>query len=230
MSDPLPAFPLFPASFSFPLALSNFAFRNQTVGTIDPNVRAPFVQTWSFGVQRELRPGFVFEIRYVGNAGERLWHTYNVNEVNIFENGFLDQFKAAQNNLSVNAANGMSNSFSDQTGFVGVTPTPIFNAAFNGQSANAGFGNSAFISLLASGQAGALANALAQNSAYFCRMVGSTFGPAQAWASTRRGSIQSTSSSSTLMWELQTFWTTIPFRATTDCNWNSASGFPTARL
>src|SRR2546429_204022 len=75
-----------------------------------------------------------------------------------------------------------------------------------------------------------LANALAQNSAYFCRMVGSTFGPAQAWASTRRGSIQSTSSSSTLMWELQTFWTTIPFRATTDCNWNSASGFPTARL
>ncbi len=177
VSDPLPAFPLFPVSFSFPLALSNFAFRNQTVGTIDPNVRAPFVQTWSFGVQRELRPGSVFEIRYVGNAGERLWHTYNVNEVNIFENGFLDQFKAAQNNLSVNAANGMSNSFSDQTGFVGVTPTPIFNAAFNGQSANAGFGNSAFISLLASGQAGALANALAQNSAYFCRMVGSTFGP-----------------------------------------------------
>src|SRR5204862_2246972 len=83
----------------------------------------PFVQTWSFCVKRELRPGSVFEIRYVGNAGERLWHTYNVNEVNIFENGFLDQFKTAQNNLSINAANGMSNSFSDQTGVAGVTPT-----------------------------------------------------------------------------------------------------------
>src|SRR5262249_54262349 len=65
----------------------------------------------------------------------------------------------------------------DQTGFAGVTPTPIFDAAFNGLASSMGFSNSGFISLLSSGQAGGLANALAQNSTYFCRMVGSSFGP-----------------------------------------------------
>src|SRR5262249_18108481 len=177
VSAALPTFPLFPASFSFPLPLANFAFANQTVGSINPNIRAPFVHTWSFGVQRALRPDTVLEVRYVGNGGERLCDSYSGNEVTIFANPFLDQFKAAQNNLSINTANGVSNSFSDQTGFAGVTPTPIFDAAFNGLASSMGFSNSGFISLLSSGQAGGLANALAQNSTYFCRMVGSSFGP-----------------------------------------------------
>jgi len=100
-----------------------------------------------------------------------------VNEVNIFENHFVDQFKAAQNNLAVNAANGTNNSFSDQTGFAGLLPTPIFEAAFQGLAASTGFSNKGFIDLLNSGQAGGLANALAQNSTYFCRIVGSNFAP-----------------------------------------------------
>ena len=187
VSDPLPAFPLFPPSFSFPLPLSNFAFRNQTVGTINPALRAPFVQTWSFGIQRELRPNTAVEIRYAGNYGTNLWHAYNVNEINIFENHFLDQFKAGQNNLAINATNSTSNSFSDQTGFSGIIPTPIFDAAFQGLAASAGFSNSGFINLLNSGQAGALANALAQNSTYLCPMVGSNFSPCAALGFTTPG-------------------------------------------
>jgi hypothetical protein len=175
VSDPLPNPRFFPSSFSFPLPLANFAFANQTVATIDPNLKAPYVQTWSASIQRELREGTVVEIRYAGNHGLGLWHTYNVNEVNVFENGFLNQFKAAQNNLAINTANG-------RTGFAnnnlpGQVATPIFDTAFTGLSAAQGFGSTNFISLLQTGQAGSLAQSLAQNSSYFCSLVGSGFGP-----------------------------------------------------
>jgi hypothetical protein len=175
VGDPLPAFNFFPPSFTFPLALSNFAFTGQTVGTIDPNIRAPYIQTWSFGVQREVRPGAVLEVRYAGNHGVNLWHGYNINEVNIFENGFLNQFVAAQNNLAINQANGVS-SFAN-LGRPGQTAVPIFETAFTGLSSSLGFGNTNFINMLRTGQAGAMASSMAQSSRYFCNMVGSSFAP-----------------------------------------------------
>ena len=46
------------------------------------------------------------EIRYVGNRGSNLWRGYNINETNIFENGFLQEFRNAQRNLAINLANG----------------------------------------------------------------------------------------------------------------------------
>lgn len=175
LGDPLPAFRLFPASFSFPLALSNFTFSNTTISTIDPDIRAPYVHTWSFSIQRELTRNTVIEARYAGNRGQRLWHTFNINEVNIFENGFLDQFRAAQNNLAINTANGRTG-FANN-GLPGQTSIPIFQAAFAGLAAGQGFGNTTFISLLQTGQAGVLANNLASTSTFFCRLVGSAFGP-----------------------------------------------------
>jgi hypothetical protein len=175
LGAPLPAFRLFPASFSFPLALSNFTFSNTNISTIDPDIRAPYVHTWSASIQRELTNSTVIEVRYAGNRGRRLWHTFNVNEVNIFENGFLDQFRAAQNNLAINTANNRTG-FANN-GFPGQTSLPIFQAAFSGLSAGQGFGNATFISLLQTGQAGILANTLASTSTFFCRMVGNAFGP-----------------------------------------------------
>jgi hypothetical protein len=172
----LPAYNLFPASFSFPLPLSNFAFGNQTVGSVDPNLKAPYVQTWSFGIQREIRQGSVVEVRYNGNHGVHLWHAYNQNEVNIFENGFLNQFQAAQKNLAANQANGRGNSFANN-GLPGQVATPIFNSAFGNLSAGQGYGNTNFVNLLQSGQAGAMAYTMSQSSTYFCNMVGSSFSP-----------------------------------------------------
>jgi len=184
VSDPLPAFNLSPASFSFPLPLSNFTFTNTAISTIDPDIRAPYVKTWSFGVQRELRQGTVLEVRYVGNSGERLWHTFNINETNIFENGFLTQFQAAQRNLALfRAANPQCGqpqqppcSFAN-SGLAGQAPIPFFQAAFTGLPAGQGFSNPSFFSLLDTGQAGALANTFATTSTYFCRLVGNGFGP-----------------------------------------------------
>lgn len=186
VSDPIPAATAFPTSFTFPLALSNFAFANRTVGSIDPNIKAPYVQTWSFGIQREVKEGTVVEVRYAGNHGVHLWHAYNVNEVNIYENGFLSQFQTAQQNLSINRAAGKGNTFANN-GLPGQTPTPIFGTAFAGLTPAQGFSNTSFVSLLQTGQAGSLANQLAQTANYFCNMVGSSFSPCRARGSTAPG-------------------------------------------
>jgi hypothetical protein len=161
-----------PTSFAtaFPLAESNFTFSGQAFDTVDPNIRSPYTVAWNFGIQRKLPGNNVLEVAYVGNHVVHSWLQYDLNEVNIFENGFLTQFKAAQANL---AANG-GTSFAD----TGLTPTPIFDTAFSNGQASA-FTNSTFIYYLTSGQAGALAAALASNYVYFCNMVGgnSSFTP-----------------------------------------------------
>jgi hypothetical protein len=175
LGDPLPAFNLSPRSFGSPLALSNFAFTNTTISTIDPKIRAPYVQTWSASIQREFGQGSVLEVRYAGNRGVRLWRTYNINEVNIFENGFLKQFQDAQNNLAINEANGRTG-FANN-GFLGQVRMPIFDAAFAGEDPSLDFANGTFINLLRTGQAGALANNIASTSTYFCRLVGNRFSP-----------------------------------------------------
>jgi Carboxypeptidase regulatory-like domain len=187
LGEPLPPFKLFPASFSFPLALSNFTFSNTNISTIDPNIRAPYVQTWSAGIQRELRQGTVLEVRYAGNRGARLWRTFNINETNIFENGFLTQFKDAQRNLALfMAANPKCGQTGEplcsfaNSGLAGQVAIPIFQTAFTGFTslpAGQAFSNATFITQLQTGQAGALANTFATTPAYFCRLVGNSFAP-----------------------------------------------------
>ena len=46
------------------------------------------------------------EVRYVGNVKLRPWTAYDLNELNIVENGFLDEFRLAQANLQANIAAG----------------------------------------------------------------------------------------------------------------------------
>src|SRR5262249_41729025 len=137
---------------------------------------AAYVQTWASGVEREIPSGAVLEVRYAGNHGARLWHGYNVNEVNIFENGFLPQFKAAQQNLAINQSNGRGATFANN-GLAGQSALPIFETAFKAATAAQGFSNASFVSYLNTGQAGGVATSLAQNPTYFCQMVGSNFGP-----------------------------------------------------
>ena len=83
-----PAYPL-------PVAPGN------SLNDFDPNLKARYVMSWNLGFQRALAPDTVLEVRYVGNRSERLWSTFNLNEVNIIENGFLDQFQIAQSNLAI---------------------------------------------------------------------------------------------------------------------------------
>jgi hypothetical protein len=62
----------------------------------------PYVQSWNIGFQRQLSGSMVLEARYTGNQGVGLWRQVNLNEVNLFENGFNKEFYVAQQNLWIN--------------------------------------------------------------------------------------------------------------------------------
>jgi hypothetical protein len=101
--------------------------------TFDQNLQTPYSQTWTAGWQRKLARDLAFEARYVGTRSLGSWQTYNFNEINIVENGFLHEFRAAQGNLQANIAAGRGNTFA-YTGAPGTSPLPIFLALFNGRA------------------------------------------------------------------------------------------------
>jgi hypothetical protein len=178
LQSPLPPFAVNPTEFTFPVPQSGFTFvRGHS--TIDPDIRTPYVLNWSVGYQRELWRNAAIEIRYVGNRGHNLWRSYDFNEVNIFENGFLQEFRNAQQNLAINTANGRTG-FANN-GLPGQVALPIFDAAFGPRgtqpalAASSGYTNGTFIQNLQQGQAGAMANTMAGangTNLYLCRLVG----------------------------------------------------------
>jgi hypothetical protein len=185
LQSPLPSFTAFPGAFTSTFHQADFTFAN-TFQTMAPNLKTPYTENWDFGIQREVAKDSVLEVRYVGNESHRGWRRINYNEVNIFENGFLQEFQNAQNNLKINGSNGFPNTFQFK-GLPGEVPLPIFDAAFGARGTctgcNAILGNytsATFITQLQQGQAGLLANTLATNSAFVCRMFGSTFIPCAA--------------------------------------------------
>lgn len=104
--------------------------------TFEPDLQVPYSQTWTAGWQRKLTSNTAFEVRYVGTRSLQSWQTYNYNETNIVENGFLQEFRQAQANLKANIAAGRGNTFA-YTGAAGTAPLPTLLAFLNG-SADAG--------------------------------------------------------------------------------------------
>ncbi|MBX5478420.1 MAG: carboxypeptidase regulatory-like domain-containing protein [Pyrinomonas methylaliphatogenes] len=180
LSDPIPPLTTFPTSFANSFPQADYTF-TRGFSTMLPKLRTPYIQTWNIGIQREVAKNTVIEARYVGNKGTHIWHGYSINEVNIFENGFLQEFLNAQRNLAINQAAGVT-SFANR-GLPGQVPLPIFEAAFGARGsqpalpASSGFANGAFITALRQGEAGRLAAALAGSPIYLCRMVGSNLAP-----------------------------------------------------
>jgi len=112
----------------------------------DPHIQVPYADTWSAGVQRGIGGNMALEVRYVGTRGKDQWRTLNAqangeigvlnyNEFNIYENGFLNEFRVAQANLQANIAAGRGNTFAF-TGAPGTAPLPTFLAFFNGQNSS----------------------------------------------------------------------------------------------
>src|SRR5262249_20947441 len=89
-------------------------------------------ESWTFGIQRELNKDTVLEARYVGNRGHKLWRQYDLNEVNVIENGFFDEFKLAQANLLANIKAGRGANFRYFGSGTGTSPLPILFAHFTG--------------------------------------------------------------------------------------------------
>jgi len=190
LGTPFPAYGFAPQSFEKVANQSEFTFQGGNVpgvNGIDPNLKQPYTQSWNLGIQRQLGESRALEVRYIGNRTQRQWIAIDTNEINIFENGFLTQFKAAQSNLAINNGSGnpaLQGSFANN-GLPGQQALPIFNAAFAGEAAGADgnfadYTNTGFITQLNTGQAGLLANTLAGIGGpvpYICNLVGAGFTP-----------------------------------------------------
>ena len=184
--DTLPPYVLSPATYSATApAASLFP---GTFYAMNPNIRQPYVQQWNFGIQRQLGSNSAIEVRYVGNLSLHQWLGYNINEVNIFENGFLGEFHNAQNNLAVNKAAGKGNTFAN-LGLPGDAPLPIMTAAFGSNTSN--FSSGTFLTYLNTGAAGSVANTLSgqgNNINLYCNLVGiGAFAPCASKVASARG-------------------------------------------
>lgn len=76
-----------------------------TVFAIDPNLQTPRVSQYSFGIQRELGSQTAVEIRYVGSRSSNLARGVDLNQIDIRDNGFIDDFNRARQNLAINPTN-----------------------------------------------------------------------------------------------------------------------------
>jgi hypothetical protein len=128
-----------------------------TANIYDPNIKVPYAQSWSFGIQREITKNMAIEVRYVGTRYLQGWTTYNINDVEnrIVENGLLNEFRLAQANLQANIANDRGNNFRYYGPGTGTSPLPITLAYFSGNPndpsnyASSNFANTTFINALA---------------------------------------------------------------------------------
>jgi hypothetical protein len=143
-SVPTPAFQV-PRTEADNYALSTAA----TLALPDPNLRTPYVQQWSVGVQHEAK-GAVVELRYVGNHGTKELRQIDYNQINPFLNGFLADFNRARGNL-----------------FLSPSGSPAYNPAISGSQPltyisnlpqGGSLTNSTVISNIRTGQAAELAN------------------------------------------------------------------------
>lgn len=72
------------------------AFGVGAITVMDRNFRAPKTNMWQLDIQRELWKGIVVDVAYIGRRATGLFGAYDVNQVDIFDNGFLDEFLIVQ--------------------------------------------------------------------------------------------------------------------------------------
>jgi hypothetical protein len=185
LGDSLPGFGFAPQAYVKSEPASDFTFiGGPGINGIDPQLKQPYTESWNLGIQRQIGESRALEVRYIGNRTLHQWIATNPNETNVFENGFLDEFKHAQSNLAINNANGFPGSFANNN-LPGQVALPIFQAAFAGEDPGGpgspllDYSNPTFVSALNTGQVGLIANALegSGNAPYFCNLVGNQFAP-----------------------------------------------------
>ena len=125
-----------PVAPSYPTP-ANF---NSGVSLFHPTFKTPFARSFSVGFQRNLGTRMAVEVRYVGTRLVDGSVTENWNQRDYVANGFLDEFKLAQQNLQVAIGQGCGQtgrpacSFAYQGPNTGTYPLPIYLANFNGVS------------------------------------------------------------------------------------------------
>jgi hypothetical protein len=135
--NPNIAAPPFDSTPTFPRSVDRTA---DSIFAFAPDFRSGYVDSWSFGYQRQLGRDTVVEFRYVGNRGKDMQSQYRINEINTIENGFAKEFFLAQQNLlaNINANRGPNNGANFRYFGLnsGTSPLPIFMSYFQGNGAD----------------------------------------------------------------------------------------------
>ena len=110
---------------------------SQDINLFDPDIQVPYADSWTAGIQRTLGRNMALEVRYVGTRSKDLWQSLNYNEINVFDNGFINEFRAAQANLRSHVAAGCGGtgnacSFRYRGPGTGTTPLPVMFGFFQG--------------------------------------------------------------------------------------------------
>lgn len=125
------------------------ANRAAAIGLPDPNLRTPYVQQYSLGIQHDFK-GTIVEVRYVGNHGTKLLRAFDYNQIDIRNNGFLADFLRARNNAFASERAGLGfNGGYTGPGSQPLTVFPLLSANFN---------NATVQNLIRTGQPGELAS------------------------------------------------------------------------
>ncbi len=126
-----------PPTFKVPRTFSdNYSIdrAGAAFATVDPNLVTPYVQQWSFSVQREVLKGVV-EVRYVGNRSTKQFRAFDLNQVLINVPGggtsFLDDFRRAHSNGLASQAAGRGFNPTYNSAVPGSVPLPFFSSMSN---------------------------------------------------------------------------------------------------
>ncbi|MGA2263248.1 MAG: carboxypeptidase regulatory-like domain-containing protein [Acidobacteriota bacterium] len=121
--------PPFAASPNFPLKPAI----TDSINTIEPDISTPYTMSWTFGLQREISKDMAIEVRYAATRNLQTYFQRNLNEYNIVENGWLNEFRLAQQNLNANIAAGKGKTFRYDASVPGTSPLPITLAYLGGK-------------------------------------------------------------------------------------------------
>jgi len=123
-----------PPGPTYPLAIS----RTAGVNLFDPDWEVGLADSFSAGLQRGISRDMAIEVRYVGTRGRNLVEIEDWNEINLIENGFLNEFKLAQANLLSHISAGCGTtgqpacSIAYRGPGTGTSPLPTYLAYFTG--------------------------------------------------------------------------------------------------
>ncbi len=137
----------------------------------------------------------MIETRYVGNHAVKQYRTWNINELDLNNNGLVQEFVNAQNNYNINVANGKTGTFA-YNGLPGQVPTLLLNKMFTGVAAASAYSSSTFITNLTQNNIYSMFNTIRTSPTYRNNILGTAgnnppFFPlnyfvADPWATTAR--------------------------------------------
>jgi hypothetical protein len=63
-----------------------------TITVVDPKFQSPMTNQWSLNIQRDLGKDLLVDVAYIGRKANHLFGAYNVGQVDIFNNNFLNEY------------------------------------------------------------------------------------------------------------------------------------------